>query len=71
MCVFLGRECIAIRSDLSLVLANYGLPEEATGLIGVIGPTRMPYARTIATVDYLVSVLSQLVARLYGKENQG
>lgn len=56
--------------DLSIVLANYGVPEEATGLIGVIGPIRMPYARTIATVDYLVSVLSQLVARLYGKENQ-
>ncbi len=56
--------------ELSVVLANYGVPEEATGLIGVIGPTRMPYARTIATVDYLVSVLNQLVSRLYGKENQ-
>lgn len=56
--------------DLSVVLANYGVPEEATGLIGVIGPTRMPYARTIATVDYLVSVLNQLVARLYEKEKR-
>lgn len=56
--------------DLSVVLANYGVPQEATGLIGVIGPTRMPYARTIATVDYLVSVLNQLVVRLYRKEDQ-
>ncbi len=56
--------------DLSIVMATYGVPDEATGLIGVIGPTRMPYARTIATVEYLVSVLNQLVAQLYGKENQ-
>ena len=58
----------AIR-DYSVVLARYGLPEEATGMIGVIGPTRMPYVRTIATVNYLASVLSWLMASLYGKES--
>ena len=69
--VIIGRENkTEAMQDLSVVLANYGVPEAATGLIGVIGPIRMPYARTIATVEYLVSVLSQLVARLYGKENQ-
>ncbi|GAI72525.1 unnamed protein product, partial [marine sediment metagenome] len=31
-------------------------------------PTRMPYARAISTVDYLSSVLSRLVAELYGRE---
>ena len=56
--------------DYSIVLTRYGLPGEATGLISVIGPTRMPYARTIATVNYLALVLSWLMARLYGKENQ-
>ena len=54
--------------DYSIVISHYGLPEESIGTIGVIGPTRMPYARAITTVRYLSSVLSELVAKLYGKE---
>ena len=52
--------------DYSVVVGRYGLPEKAEGTICVVGPTRMPYARTIATVNYLSTVLSGLVARLYG-----
>jgi len=52
----------------SVVISQYGFPDEAMGSIGIIGPTRMPYARSIAVVDYLSSLLSQLVAKLYGKE---
>ncbi len=51
----------------SVVISRYGLPEEAAGIIGVVGPTRMPYARTISTVDYLSMLLGKLVAELYGK----
>jgi len=54
--------------DYSVVISHYGLPEEAVGTISVIGPTRMPYARTIATVGYLSLVLSVLVAKVYGQE---
>jgi heat-inducible transcriptional repressor len=54
--------------DYSVVIRRYGLPQEAAGTIGVIGPTRMPYARTMATVNYLASVLSRLMAQLYGRE---
>jgi heat-inducible transcriptional repressor len=57
----------AIR-DYSVVISQYGLPEEAVGNLAVVGPTRMPYARSIAAIDYLSSLLSNLVARLYGKE---
>lgn len=53
--------------DYSLVIGHYGLPE-ATGTIGVIGPTRMPYARAISTVSYLSTILSRLAIELYGKE---
>lgn len=52
----------------SIVLSRYGLAKEAEGIICVIGPTRMPYARTIATVGYLSQVLSGLVAKLYGSK---
>ena len=69
--VIIGTENrTAAIQDYSVVIAKYGLPEEAVGTIGVIGPTRMPYARTIATISYLASILSELEARLYGKETQ-
>ncbi len=54
--------------DYSVVISQYGLPGEAVGTISVVGPTRMPYTRTIATVGYLSLVLSVLVAKLYGRE---
>ena len=67
--VIIGRENKAeIIRNYSVVIKRYGLPNEATGTITVVGPTRMPYARTISTVDYLSAVLSGLVAELYGKE---
>ena len=66
--VIIGRENRAeAMQNCSVVICQYGLPDEAVGMIGVIGPTRMSYSHTIPTVDYLSSVLSELVARLYGK----
>jgi len=70
--VVIGRENKAESiHDYSVVIGHYGPPEEAIGTVGVIGPMRMPYARTISTIDYLSSVLSELVAELYGKEQPG
>jgi heat-inducible transcriptional repressor len=54
--------------NCSVVISRYGIPDEATGTVGVVGPTRMPYGHTISTVGYLAAVLSRLMAALYGKE---
>ena len=54
--------------NLSVIISQYGLPGEAVGCIAVIGPTRMPYVRTIASVDYLSEILTALIARLYGRD---
>ena len=54
--------------NCSVVICHYGIPDQANGTIAVVGPTRMPYSRTIPTVYYLSSVLSQLVGGLYGKD---
>jgi heat-inducible transcriptional repressor len=54
--------------NYSVVIKQYGLPNKATGAIGIVGPTRMPYGRTISTINYLSSVLIKLVNNLYGKE---
>jgi heat-inducible transcriptional repressor len=54
--------------NCSVVVCRYGLPEEVSGTIAVVGPTRMPYSHTIPTVYYLSSVLGQLLGGLYGKD---
>jgi heat-inducible transcriptional repressor len=67
--VIIGQEnqFEAIR-NCSVVISRYGLPQEASGTIAVVGPTRMSYSHTIPTVYYLSSVLSQLVGGLYGRD---
>lgn len=45
----------------SMVIARYGVPGMATGTLGVLGPMRMPYAKTIPTVRYVAGLLSDLV----------
>jgi heat-inducible transcriptional repressor len=45
----------------SIVLARYGVPGMATGMLGVLGPMRMSYARTIPTVRFVAGLLSDLV----------
>jgi heat-inducible transcriptional repressor len=55
--------------NCSVVICRYGLPQEASGTIAVVGPTRMPYILTIPTVNYFSSVLGQLVGGLYGQES--
>ena len=45
----------------SMVIARYGAPGLVTGTLGVLGPMRMSYARTIPTVRYVAGLLSNLV----------
>jgi len=67
--VVIGKENKSeVIQDYSVVISRYGLSEETVGAIGIVGPTRMPYARAISAVGYLSSLLSELVAELYGRE---
>ncbi len=50
----------------SVVLARYGTPGLITGTLGVLGPMRMPYGRTISTVRFLAGLLSDLVSDTLG-----
>jgi heat-inducible transcriptional repressor len=45
----------------SIVLARYGAPGLATGTLGVLGPMRMSYGRTISTVRFLANLLTDMV----------
>jgi len=52
----------------SMVLARYGVPGLATGMLGVLGPMRMSYAKTIPTVRFVAGLLSDLVNDRIGGE---
>ncbi|MBN2550947.1 MAG: heat-inducible transcription repressor HrcA [Anaerolineales bacterium] len=47
--------------DCSMILARYGVPGLVTGTLGVLGPMRMAYGRTISTVRFVSGLLSDLV----------
>ena len=53
--------------DCSMVLARYGAPGLATGALGVLGPIRMAYGRTISTVQFVAGLLSDLVVELHSE----
>jgi heat-inducible transcriptional repressor len=54
--------------DCSMVLARYGAPGFATGALGVLGPTRMSYGRTISAVRYVAGLLSDLVIEAFATD---
>lgn len=48
--------------DVSFVFTAYDLGERTRGIVGVIGPTRMDYARTIARLSAIARQLSRLAS---------
>jgi len=40
-----------VLNDYSLITATYDVNQYGKGIIAVLGPTRMPYSRTIGLVD--------------------
>jgi len=51
--------------EYSVVLARYGVDGAVAGVLGVLGPTRMAYPRSISTVRYISSLMSDLLGELY------
>lgn len=64
MKVFIGSENkLFSLSGSSVIAAPYRNAEDrVVGIVGVIGPTRLNYARVIPMVDYTARVLSKLVS---------
>lgn len=65
--VVIGREHDGdLLWPLSVVLTHYGVPGKAQGVLGVIGPTRMEYLGTIASVRLLASIMSEQIETVHG-----
>ncbi len=63
MCIYIGSENkLFSLSGSSTIIAPYrDSAGRIVGAIGVIGPTRLNYARVIPTVDYTAKVISKLI----------
>ena len=48
-------------ADCSVVTASYQVGADHRGAVGVIGPTRMPYARVLSALSAIGSVLSDML----------
>jgi heat-inducible transcriptional repressor len=65
--VLIGREAPGDGHDeISIVTAPYRVGDRPVGMIGVLGPRRMPYWRMTAVVDYTAGMLSRLLTKLAG-----
>jgi len=53
--------------SFSIIFAQYGLPSEASGVVGIMGPTRLEYAKAISSVRYLSSVMSEMLEMVRGR----
>lgn len=49
----------------SLILARYGVGDKS-GVLGIIGPTRMEYGRSIGGVRYVATLLSEMMENVFG-----
>ncbi len=65
--VFIGQENPADElRRLGIVVSTYGVDGEVVGVLGVVGPTRMAYDRSISSVRYMARLMSGLMADLRG-----
>ena len=55
---FIGHEApVPLSADFSLVVAKVLLPRGEQGLIGIVGPKRMKYAKNISLLEHVKKLL--------------
>ena len=53
--------------ECSLITATYKINDKTIGSVGIIGPTRMEYSKTVSVMDYMGKALSRYLTKLYGR----
>lgn len=54
--------------DISLIISRYGAGDRASGVLGVVGPVRMAYGRSVGAVRFVAGLMSEIVEDLYGRQ---
>ena len=64
--IFIGSEnkLFSLSGSSTIIAPYHDRAGRIVGVIGVIGPTRLNYARVIPMVDYTAKVVSKLLGRL-------
>ena len=67
--VMIGKENqLEPMHDCSLITATYSLGETDVGALGVIGPTRMSYARVVSAMKYMKKLINREILRILSEE---
>ena len=62
--VIVGPENVADElKDTSVVVTKFDIGEGMQGMIGVVGPTRMDYAKVTARLSYFAESLSKMFSK--------
>ncbi len=63
--ITIGEEnAYAEMKDCSMVTAAYGIGGQTIGLVGVLGPTRMEYARAVSVVENMADNLREMLTKM-------
>jgi heat-inducible transcriptional repressor len=49
--------------EASMVLMRYGTPDELSGVLGIVGPTRLPYWRAVPMVRFVAELMDVVAQR--------
>lgn len=67
--VIIGRETpFHELENSSLIVARYTISGRRGGVLGIIGPTRIDYAKLIPNVEYLTKLVGRLLGEVLGEE---
>lgn len=64
--IIAGNGRYAQLETVSLIVSRYGVEDSATGYLGVVGPLRMSYGRTIGAVRFVATLMSNMVQDMHG-----
>jgi len=54
--------------DCSLITASYSLGDTEAGALGIIGPTRMSYAKVVSSMRYIQKLINSEILRILSDE---
>ncbi|MFI5272709.1 MAG: heat-inducible transcriptional repressor HrcA [Ktedonobacterales bacterium] len=63
-----GENTTDALKEMSVVVARYGAHGHPSGMVGVVGPRRMQYARAIAVVRFMTQMLDDLLGEHGGSD---
>lgn len=60
-----SENSLDIMRNSSIITANYYIGDKVMGKLGIIGPTRMDYSKTVAKIEQISTHLNKLLYELY------